>query len=152
MKMLFYNLYLPWNVLEINMDWCLSRRYNSNTVSSMVTHSRNHAAEHHIEIMYVTLEFFEKRPKLRQPRSVCQDGAQTCYHELHHFCSCFFASGLVVFPCPQWWVCCAVYHRLCFEFSLKRAFSTWKASRFCFTWPKVSVVSGLLVPKLSNKH
>lgn len=24
----------------------------------MVTHSRNHAAQRHIEIMYVTLEFF----------------------------------------------------------------------------------------------
>ena len=128
MKMLLYNLYLPWNVLEINMDWCLSkhccwvpafpvlnhysksRRCKSNTVSAKLTHSRNYAAQDHVGIIYVTLEFFGagKRPKLHQSGSADQDGGQTCYRELRHFCSCFFTSRLVVFPYPQWWVCCAI--------------------------------------------
>lgn len=75
MKMLRYNLYLPWNVLEVNMvdvfkstvfGFLLTHSsiptsnpdFISNTVSDMLTHSLYHAAQHYIEIMYVMLEFF----------------------------------------------------------------------------------------------
>lgn len=75
MKMLRYSLYLPWNVLEVNMvDVFKSTVFGflpthssiptsnpdfiSNTVSDMLTHSLYHAAQHYIEIMYVMLEFF----------------------------------------------------------------------------------------------
>lgn len=85
MEMLLYNLYLPWNLLEINMvdvfkstvfgflpahSWIPTSNPDviSNTVSDMLTHSLYHAAQHYIEIMYVMLEFFgvEKKAYINQ--------------------------------------------------------------------------------------
>ena len=63
-----------------------------------------------------------------------------------------FAFWLVGYSSLQWCICYTACHWLCFVFSYKRSFFfSWKTRCSSSTWPKVSVFSDLLIPKLSNE-